>query len=197
MKRVLLLFIALLSITAVKADDKKKAEAKPKSGKEIEWLTFEEAQKRMKVEPRKVWIDVYTDWCGWCKVLDKKVFTNPDVINYMNTKYYAIKFNAERRDSIDFAGKRWGFMPEYKANNLAVQLMNGQMSFPTTIIMTENFQNPSAIPGYHAVPEMEGFMKYLAEDIYKTVKYEDYAKTFKPQWKDLSDPGEAPAPHSN
>src|SRR5690242_3074537 len=101
MKRALLTFIAVLSLTAVKADDKKKT-AKPKENKEIEWISFAEAEKRMKQEPRKVWIDVYTDWCGWCKVLDKKVFTNPDVIDYMNKKFYAIKFNAERQDSIEF-----------------------------------------------------------------------------------------------
>jgi thioredoxin-related protein len=187
MRRLLLLFIALLSVTAVKADEKKKA-VKPKISKEIEWISFEEAEKRMKTEPRKVWIDMYTDWCGWCKVLDKKVFTNPDVINYMNNKYYAIKFNAERRDSFDFAGKRWGFMPESKANNLAVQLTGGNLSYPTTILMTENFQNPSAIMGYKPVEEVESFMKYLGEDIYKNTKYEDYMKTFKPQWKEIITP---------
>ena len=195
MKRVLLLAIALLSLTVVKAGDKKKTDAKPQAQKEIEWLTFEEAEKRMKTEPRKVWIDIYTDWCGWCKVMDKKVFTNPDVINYMNTKYYAIKFNAERQDSFSFAGKRWGFVPGQKINNLALQLTNDQPSFPTTVIMTENFQNPSAIPGYHAVPEVEGFMKYLAEDTYKTTKYEEYVKTFQPQWKELDTGPAVPEGH--
>lgn len=196
MKRVLLLFIALMTVgnVVMAADKNKKEEKKTVNDKEIEWISFEEAEKRMQKEPRKVWIDVYTDWCGWCKVLDKKTFSHPEVIKYMNTKYYAIKFNAERTDSFSFAGKKWGFMPEYKANGLAVQLMNGQMSYPTSIVMTENFQNPSAIPGYLAVPQIEPILKYIAEDTYKTTKYEEYGKTFVPVWKEILAPM-APGAH--
>ncbi len=189
MKRVLLLFIALVMAgTVANATDKNKKATTPAAKNEIEWISFDEAEKRMQKEPRKVWIDVYTDWCGWCKVLDKKTFSHPEVIKYMNTKYYAIKFDAERLDSISFGGKKWGFMPEYKANALAVQLMNGQMSYPTSIVMMENFQSPSPIPGYIAVPQIEGILKYLGEDTYKTTKFEDYNKTFTPTWKEILAP---------
>jgi len=196
MKRVLLLFIALMTVgnMAMAADKNKKDAKQPINDKEIEWISFEEAEKRMQKEPRKVWIDVYTDWCGWCKVMDKKTFTHPEVIKYINTKYYAVKFNAERTDSFSFAGKKWGFMPEYKANGLAVQLMNGQMSYPTSVVMVENFQNPSAIPGYLAVPQIEPILKYIAEDTYKTTKYEEYSKAFVPVWKEILMPT-APGAH--
>ncbi|MFN4246177.1 MAG: thioredoxin family protein [Flavipsychrobacter sp.] len=187
MKRVLLLFIALMTVgnVAMAGDKNKKEVKKAPNDKEIEWISFEEAEKRMQKEPRKVWIDVYTDWCGWCKVMDKKTFTHPEVIKYINTKYYAIKFNAERTDSFSFAGKKWGFMPEYKANGLAVQLMNGQMSYPTSIVMVENFQNPSAIPGYLAVGQIEPILKYIGEDIYKTTKFEEYQPTAQSTWKEI------------
>lgn len=186
MKPVLLLFIALVMVgTVAMANDKNKKTTKPATKNEIEWISFEEAEKRMQKEPRKVWIDVYTDWCGWCKVLDKKTFSHPEVIKYMNTKYYAIKFNAERQDSISFGGKKWGFKPESNANELAVILMNGKMSYPTSIIMTENFQNPSPIQGYINVQQIEGVLKYLGEDTYKTTKYEDYNKSFAPTWKEI------------
>ncbi|OSZ82443.1 hypothetical protein CAP35_04010 [Chitinophagaceae bacterium IBVUCB1] len=189
MKLVLLFFIACTMLTTVAtATDKNKKKTAPAAKNEIEWISFEEAEKRMQKEPRKVWIDVYTEWCGWCKVLDKKVFSHPEVIKYINSKYYAIKFDAERTDSFSFAGKKWGFMPEYKANALAVQLMGGQMSYPTSIYMEANFQNPSPIPGYHPVPEMEGILKFLGEDVYKTTKYEEYVKTFTPTWKEILAP---------
>lgn len=195
MKRILLLFIVLMTAgnVAMATDKNKKTEKTPKKN-EIDWISFDEAEKRMQKEPRKVWIDVYTEWCGWCKVLDKKVFSHPEVIKYINTKYYAIKFDAERQDSFAFAGKKWGFMPEYKANGLAVQLMGGQMSYPTSIFMEENFQNPAPIPGYHPVPEMEGILKFLGEGVYKNTKYEDYMKTFTPAWKEILTPA-APSAH--
>src|SRR5690606_20911058 len=89
----------------------------------INWLTIDEVQVAMKKQPKKVYMDVYTDWCGWCKVMDRKTFSNKDVIKYMNKHFYAVKFNAERQDSIRFLGKWYGFQPENRANALAVELM--------------------------------------------------------------------------
>src|SRR5690606_17010397 len=63
----------------------------------IQWKTFEEVEALMKTKPKKVLIDVYTDWCGWCKKLDKEVYENPMAIQYINEHFYAIKFNAEQK----------------------------------------------------------------------------------------------------
>src|SRR5690606_15282352 len=73
MKQVtaILLSIMLFAGTAFAGD-------KTKDG--INWMTWDEAQVAMKKQPKKVWVDVYTDWCGWCKVMDKKTFSNPEVI---------------------------------------------------------------------------------------------------------------------
>ncbi|MCB0698320.1 MAG: DUF255 domain-containing protein [Chitinophagales bacterium] len=155
-------------------------------GKGIKWMNWEEVQVAMKKEPKKVWVDVYTDWCGWCKVMDKKTYSNPEVIKYMNEHFYAVKFNAEGRDDIRFMGTTFSFEPQYKANKLAVELMRGQMSYPTNVFMEKHFQNPSPIPGYQGVPQMELILKYLAEDTYKTVKFDEYQKTFTPSWQEGS-----------
>ena len=65
---------------------------------EVEWLTIQEAFTRTQKEPRKTIVDVYTAWCGWCKVMDKQTYTNPEVIDYLNKNFYCIHFNAERTD---------------------------------------------------------------------------------------------------
>lgn len=192
MKRVLLLSLALIAFSPamMAGDKKKKAETveakeapKKENDKEIHWLTLDEAQVKMKESPRKVYMDLYTDWCGWCKVMDRKTFTNPDVIKYMNEKYYSIKFNAEQREDIRFLGKMYGFKPEYKANELAVELMHGQMSYPTSILMEENFMNPQPIPGYQDINNMEMITKFFGDNLYKKQKWEDYSKQFKATWK--------------
>lgn len=190
MKPALLLAVAFISLTTMARADDRKANKTTATNtkKEVEWISFEEAEKRMQKQPRKVWIDIYTGWCGWCKVLDKKVLSHPEVVKYLNEKFYSIKFDAERQDSFVFTGKKWGFMPEYRANGLAVQLMGGQMSYPTSIMMTEGFENPTPIGGYKPVEQMEMFMKYVGDDIYKTVKFEDYMKDFKPSWKEIPEP---------
>ena len=51
---------------------------------QVNWLTWEEAQERNKKEPRKIFVDVYTQWCGWCKKMDKETFSNPEIIKYLN-----------------------------------------------------------------------------------------------------------------
>jgi len=107
----------------------------------------------------------------------------------MNQNFYAVKFNAEQKDSIRFMGKWYPFVPDYRANKLAVELMGGRMSYPTSIILEENFQNPAPIPGYLDVQTMEKILKYLGENIYKTQKYPDYEKGFVSTWKEIAPQG--------
>ena len=71
----------------------------------IHWISLEEAQEKMKSEPKKVYIDLYTDWCGWCKVMDKKTFSHKQVIDFMNTHFYCVRLHAETKDSILFKSK--------------------------------------------------------------------------------------------
>lgn len=187
MKQSLLMLLGIFMLANVTH-----ASEKEKGG--VNWMTWDEVQVAMKKEPRKVWVDIYTDWCGWCKVMDKKTFSNPDVIKYINKHFYAVKFNAERKNDIMFMGKKYVFAPENRANELAVKLMNGQMSYPTSIVMEENFQNPQPIPGYIPVARIESVLKYLGDGAYKTKSFEDYLKTFKPAWEEQ--PGEVvPSPH--
>jgi thioredoxin-related protein len=187
MKRVLLLILAAFTLipSAMAADKKKKKTTAAKSyidSTEIKWLNWNEAQEKMNKEPKKVWVDVYTDWCGWCKKMDATTFKNKELIKYMNKNFYAVKFNSEKEDSIRFMGNMYYIKPENRANDLAVQLMNGQLSYPTYIFMEENFQNPSPIPGYHPVEEMEKFLKFLGENIYKTKKFEEFMQSYTPTW---------------
>ena len=195
MKRVLLVLLALVAfnLAAIAGDKNKKTTAE--STKEIKWMNFDEVQAAMKKEPRKVLIDFYTGWCGWCKVMDKKTYTNPDLVDYVNKNFYAVKFDAESKDSIRFMGKMYGFAPEMRAHALAAELMQGRLSYPTTVFFTENnFQAAAAVPGYQAVPAMETILKYLGENHHKTTKWEDFQKEFKPAFKD--DPSISAAPAS-
>ena len=148
----------------------------------IQWKTIEQVQELMKVTPKKVYIDMYTDWCGWCKEMDKKTFTNKKVIDYINENFYAIKFNAETADSILFNGKKYGRLEEYKTNSLASEWMNNKLSYPTSIFCDELFANPQPVPGYLEVSTMEMILKYIASNKHKSVPFEKYKKEFKSTW---------------
>src|SRR5450432_2145217 len=70
----------------------------------VHWMTFEQAVQKNKTEKRRIFIDVFTDWCGWCKVMDKETFNEPQVAKLLNEKFYAVKFNAEQTEDVVFNG---------------------------------------------------------------------------------------------
>ena len=100
--------------------------------------------------PKKIFIDVYTDWCGWCKRMDKATFQNPEVAAYMNAHYYNVKFDAEQKESIEMLGNTFEFVPQGSRgyHELAAALLNGKMSYPTVVFMNPKFEMLSPVPGY-------------------------------------------------
>jgi thioredoxin-related protein len=167
--------------TPVKNDQSEKKTKTAQQG--IQWISLEEAEAKMKVEPKKVYIDLFTDWCYWCKVMDKKTFTNPSVIDYLNQHFYCIHIDAETKDSILFQGKKYGRLPNSKTNDLAAQWMKDRISYPSSIFMEEGFVNPQPVPGYLEIPVMEMILKYFGENKHKTTPWETWSKTFKGVWK--------------
>jgi thioredoxin-related protein len=151
--------------------------------KEINWLTVEQVEAQLKIKPKKVYIDVYTDWCGWCKVMDKKTFSHPEVIKYLNEHFYCVHFNAEKTDNVTLHGKVYKIVGG--TNELASQWMRGQMSYPTSLMFDEDFINPQPIPGYIDVPQFEMIAKYIKENKTKTIPFDQYQKAFKATWVQL------------
>jgi len=156
------------------------------SAQDIKWYGFQEAVELCKKQPKKIFIDVYTDWCGWCKVYDRNTFSNPAIAEYMNKHYYPVKFNAEGNDTIHFQGHVFTNPGGNLGGNrkpthpLAVSLLNGKMSYPSVVFMNEKFQLLHVQPGYLSPEQFAPFMVYFGEEIYNTkTTWEEFNKTFK------------------
>lgn len=147
----------------------------------VKWLTFEEAQKRSKAEKRPVFIDVYTDWCGWCKVMDKNTFSDPAVAKLLNEKFYAVKFNGEQKEDVIFDGNTFKFVPSGRNgyHQLAAALLNNQLSYPTVVFLDENFKMIQPLPGYRKAPEFHMIAQFIGDGYYKTVKWDDFQGQYK------------------
>jgi len=125
--------------------------AQKKEKETVRWLSFEQLKDSMAVKPKKIFVDIYTDWCGPCKLMDKKVFPKSDVVRLMNENYYAVKLNSEKADSLIFNGKDY-FLKPYKTaviNELVVEigLDAGHLSYPTIVILDENYESIYRYPG--------------------------------------------------
>lgn len=140
----------------------------------LNWISFEEAVALQAKEPRKILVDVYTDWCGWCKKMDKHTYTDESVIKNLSKNYYLVRFNAEQKEDIHFRDKIFKFKPEYKSHELAVSLLNGQMSYPSTVFIDENMNLLTVVPGYLTPKDINPILVYFGENIYKTKNWKEY-----------------------
>ena len=70
----------------------------------VKWLTFEQAIELNKKEKKQIFIDVYTSWCGPCKMMDRNTFADPAVAAILNKNFYPVKLNGEQREDITFDG---------------------------------------------------------------------------------------------
>lgn len=153
----------------------------------VKWMTFEEAVEKSKTEKRKIFIDVYTDWCGWCKVMDKNTFTDPQIAKLLNEKYYAVKFDAEQTADVVFRGTTFKFVPygNKGAHQLAMALLNNQMSYPNFVFLDEEFrivpifENSTSVPGYRKPEEFHIFLSFVGGDFFKKTNIQEYQKEYK------------------
>ncbi|MCS6832099.1 MAG: DUF255 domain-containing protein [Flammeovirgaceae bacterium] len=147
----------------------------------IEWLTFEEAVERCKKNPKKILIDVYTDWCGWCKKMDKDTYEHPTIATYINKHYYAVKFNAEQKEPVVFDNYTFKFIPQGRGgyHELAASLLQGQMSYPSTVFLDENLRLIQPLPGYYNAKDFDPILKYFIEGMPKNMSWEEYRKIYR------------------
>lgn len=163
----------------------------PEPAEEIKWLTFEQAVEKMKTEKRKIFIDVYTDWCGWCKVMDKKTFTDPKIAKILNEEFYAVKFNAEQREDVVFNGHTFKFVESGRSgyHQLAASLLNNQLSYPNFVFLSDEFhlipvkEGYTSLPGFHEPHAFHFYLSYVAEDHYTKMKVNDYTKVYQSPYK--------------
>jgi thioredoxin-related protein len=169
----LILFIGVIAAAFTFNHKKEKVE----SG--IKWLTWQQAVELNKTQPKKFFIDVYTDWCGWCKVMDKNTFTDAKTAEYMQKNFHCIKLDAEGKEPIDFNGHKFEFVAQGNrgVHTLAYSLLDGQMSYPTVVYLTEKFERVLISPGYKTPEKIMPELRFTAEEAFRNKSFDDFLKT--------------------
>lgn len=148
--------ILVITLLATFSFDKKTKE-------KVNWISFEELERVYAGEPKPILVDLYTNWCGWCKEMDRTTYSHGKVAAYINEHYYAIKYNAESKDSVLFNKIKYGFNRAYKTNDLALFLSFGERSYPNTIFLENINARPAPLSGYMKPKEIEAPLKYFVE----------------------------------
>lgn len=144
---------------------------------QVNWMTVDEAEAAMQKEPRKVLMDVYADWCGPCKMMDKNTYGNAEVADYINKNYYAIKFNAEGNETFSYKGKKYSNPGYKKTSGMGVQHQFAEYlsvtAYPTTVFFDEQLNPITAMRGYYDAKQFEPYLKLFATDAYKKIKTQE------------------------
>jgi len=149
----------------------------------IKWMSITDAEKLMKDNPKKIIVDVYTDWCGWCKRLDATTYKDPKIVEYINKNFYAVKFNAESKDNITFKGTQYSFDAQRRVNGLSTIMMGNSTGYPTTTFLGENLEVLSNIPGYQSTDMMNSILHFFGDGAYLKMTWDEYLKS-QPQGQD-------------
>jgi len=163
MKKIVLLLVLIATITVTAQK------------KEIHWMTMNDALSAQTKTPKKIMMDVYTNWCGPCKMLDRNTFQNVDVVDYVNENYYAVKFNAEGNANINYKGQDFS-NPNYdssKSNSRNAQHeLAGALqitAYPTIVFFDESGNTLAPLPGYKTAPQLELYLKLFINDGHKSI----------------------------
>ncbi len=173
----------------------------------VKWLSFTEAAKAAKKLKKPILVDVYTTWCGPCKMMSANTFNNPKIAEYINKNYYPVKFDAETRDTVylessvndttfDKTGKQiviqkpytFKFYNQYPEtqkrppHQFAISLLDGELSYPSIVFLNSDIQRLNIIKGYHDVKQFEPILKFFGENAYSKQSWEDYSKTFQSEF---------------
>ncbi|MBK8564236.1 MAG: DUF255 domain-containing protein [Saprospiraceae bacterium] len=186
MKKMLFAALAIVTIGLVYAFVPNSNETATTSSKTeitegaINWMTWDEAIKANEKAPKKIFIDFYTNWCGWCKRMDATTFADPSVAEYINKNYYAVKFNAEQKEDIVFQGTTFSFKRSDRGgvHTLAFELLDGRLGYPSYVYLQPNYERILISPGYKDVPMLQKELKFVAEEHYKTTTWEQFSNAY-------------------
>lgn len=153
------------------------------AAQEVQWMGWEEANQVLPAKDKKVLLNIYTEWCGWCKRMDHSTFRSPRIAEYINDNFHPIRFDAECKEKIEYQGKTYQFKDNGKRgyHELAAKLLNGRMSLPSVVFMDEEHNLIQCIIGYKSPEEFEQILAYFAGDHYKEVPWSRFKQQYEPR----------------
>lgn len=146
----------------------------------IHWIPAEEAEEAQRLEPKKIFVDVYANWCRWCRLSDSVVFRHSDVARFVNRYFHSVKFDAELQQSARFFGREFHSVHDSGNNyhELPAYLLDGNLSYPGFVFADENGEIIYRYNGYLSASNFETLLDFIASDAYLETDFQEFEKSF-------------------
>lgn len=180
MKYISIFFIGLLTWFSAQAQQP------DAEGSLVKWMSLEEAMQKVETAPRPLLVDFYTDWCGWCKRMMQTTYANPGLAQYINNNFYAVKFDAEGKDTITYLGQKYaplGTAPR-STHALAAKLLQNKLMYPTTLFLNNfekeknEFRYSMLAGGYLDEKKIEPMLVFMLENAFRNASFDDFNAQF-------------------
>ncbi len=146
----------------------------------IHWLSIEEAMLLQKKEPKKIFMNVYVNWCRWCRQMKDSVFTNREIAHYINQHFYPVRFNAEQKETAQFKGRDYKFINEgdYHVHELSLFLLNYRQSYPGFVVFNEEGNVIHIRTSTMDVYLTESLLNYYGSNAYQSTSFPKFEEEF-------------------
>ena len=170
MKAIYIFVLITMTIFPVSAQNAEK----------VKWYTIEEALKLNAAAPRKIMIDIYTDWCGWCKKMDAETFDHPVIARYINKNFYPVKFDAESSSPVTFGENTFVNQGVGSGRKTTHQFASalGVTGYPSVAYFTGDNKLIWVVSNFFTAEQIEPLLHFIVEDKFTSISFKDYQKTF-------------------
>lgn len=137
----------------------------------VNWITMDQALELHRSNPKKIFVYIQTSWCGWCRRMESETFAHPVIVEYLNTHFYAVKFDAEDTKPITFRGVTYsndGAGQRRSPHGFALAILQGRLSFPSVAFFDEQLHLITSLPGFRNPARMEPLLVFINDNVFET-----------------------------
>jgi thioredoxin-related protein len=165
--RSILIVVALVGAgLAMFSCSKKDQRGTDSSSEGIQWHSYNDGITLARNQNKKLLIDVYTDWCGWCKKMDSDVYTDEHVRTIIDSNFIAVKLNAESSKDVTVGTDQ--------LDEASLARAMGVTGYPTTVFLESGAGPITKIAGYMEAKEFATVLRFIGEDHYKNTTFEKF-----------------------